>query len=257
MAIATATAIALGGLAISAGSTAMSFSQASKQSKLQREAEAKAAQAMAEARKKLNVNFAKNLSIQKEPYELAREAMLSTGAQALQASIESDRGPEVAAGKIQMAQNQGQADIRSVMGQELTDINKQVINEESRLRDLNAQLDLGEVEGAQLAARDAQEARTSAMTQGFQGLASMGQQALAMVPLYQKQNPPISLEGATVTGDTKPTSFLMNPINQQFQNSINTAPLASVGASPIFGPQRPVPGTEYGPFGINWSGVGY
>lgn len=225
-----ATAIAIGGLAISAGTTAMSFAQASKQSKLQREAEAKAAQAMAEAREKLNVNFAKNRSIQKEPYELAREAILSTGAQAIQAAVESDRGPEAAAGKIQMAQNLGQAEVRNTMGQELTGIEKDIINEESRLRDLNVQLDLGEVEGAQLAARDAQEARTAAMMEGFQGLSSMGQQALNMVPLFQKTD--------TTSIDTGTGSEVFNkqlkyqqPTNQYGLPQLNLpqAPMASVG----------------------------
>jgi hypothetical protein len=181
-----ATAVAIGGLAVSAASTTMSFVQASKQSRLQREAEAKAAQAMAEAKKKLSVNYAKNRSIQKEPYELAREAIISTGASAIQAGIESDRGAEVTAGKVQMAMNEGQAGVRGAMGQELTDIEKDIINEDSRLRDLGVQLDLGEVEGAQLAARDAQEANAAAIAEGFQGLTSTAQQGLAMVPLYQK-----------------------------------------------------------------------
>lgn len=181
-----ATAVAIGGLAISAGSTAMSFSQASKQRKLQRGAEAKAAMAMEEAKKKLSVNFAEERAINKEPYELAREASLSAGAQALQAGVESDRGAEATAGKLQMAQNLGQAEIRGAMGQELTDIQKDIINEDSRLRDLGVQLDLGEVEGQQLMARDAQEAATAATMEGFQGLTSTLQQGLDMVPLYQK-----------------------------------------------------------------------
>jgi hypothetical protein len=181
-----ATAVAIGGLAVSAASTTMSFVQAGQQKKAQRAAEAKAAQAMAEARKKLEVNFAENRSIQKEPYELAREAILSSGAQALQQGVESDRGAEVTAGKVQMAMNQGQADIRTAMGQEMTDIEKDIINEQSRLRDLGVQLDLGEVEGANLAARDAEEAATAATMEGFQGLASTAQQGLDMVPLFQK-----------------------------------------------------------------------
>jgi hypothetical protein len=181
-----ATAVAIGGLAISAASTTASFVQAGQQRKKQRQAEADAAAAMAEARKKLEVNFAENRSIQKEPYELAREAILSSGAQALQQGVESDRGAEVTAGKVQMAMNQGQADIRTAMGQEMTDIEKDIINEQSRLRDLGVQLDLGEVEGAQLAARDAQEAATAANMEGFQGLTSTLQQGLAMVPLYQQ-----------------------------------------------------------------------
>jgi hypothetical protein len=260
--MAVATAVAIGGLAISAGSAAMSFAQAGKQSRLQREAEAKAAQAMAEARKKLEVNFAKNLSIQKEPYELAREAMLSSGAQSIQAAIESDRGAEVTAGKVQMAQNQGQADIRGVMGQELTDINKQIINEDSRLRDLNTQLDLGEVEGAQLEATDSQEARSAAMTEGFQGLASTAQQGLEMANLYEKdKNAFRDFSDATVTGSTTPTTpNYMSPINQQFKN--NTL-FPSVGAVNPFS-QLSTNGRVYNsrkdsskPIVIDWSGLGY
>lgn len=183
-----ATAIAIGGLAISAGSTAMSFAQAGKQKRAQREAEAKAAQAMAEARKKLEINYAEELSIKKEPYELEREAMLAQGALAMQAGVESDRGAEATAGKLQMAQNQAQAGIRTAMGQELMGIEQQIINEDSRLRDVNVQLDLGEVEGAQLAARDAEEARAAAMAQGFEGLSSTASQGLDMVPLFLKNS---------------------------------------------------------------------
>lgn len=183
-----ATAVAIGGLAISAGSTAMSFAQASKQRKLQRGAEAAAAAAMAEAKKKLSVNFAEERAINKEPYELAREAAISSGAQALQAGVESDRGAETTAGKLQMAQNLGQAEIRGAMGQELTDIQKDIINEDSRLRDLGVQLDLGEVEGQQLMARGAQEAATAATMEGFQGLTSTLQQGLDMVPLFAKSS---------------------------------------------------------------------
>ena len=181
-----ATAVAIGGLAISAASTTASFVQAGQQKKKQRQAEADAAAAMAEARKKLEVNFAENRSIQKEPYEEARNAILASGAQALQQGAESDKGAEVTAGKVQMAMNQGQADIRTAMGQEMTDIEKDIINEQSRLRDLGVQLDLGEVEGAQLAARDAQEAATAANMEGFQGLTSTLQQGLEMVPLFQR-----------------------------------------------------------------------
>lgn len=181
-----ATAIAIGGLAVSAASTTNSFIQAGKQKKAQREAEAKAAEAIAEAKKRLEVNFAKNLSIQKEPYELAREAIVSQGAQSVQAGVESDRGAEVTAGKVQMAQNLGQAEVRGAMGQELTDINKQIINEDSRLADLGMQLNLGEAEGAQLAARDAEENRAAAITEGMQGLQSMASQGLEMVPLFLK-----------------------------------------------------------------------
>lgn len=181
-----ATAVAIGGLAVSAASTTMSFIQASEQKGKQRQAEADAAAAMAEARRKLEINYAEERAIQKEPYELAREASLSSGAQILQAGRESDRGAEVSAGRVQMAQNEAQADIRGKMGEELTDINKDIINEESRLRDLGFQLDTEEAAGAQLAARDAEEASAAATAQGFQNLASTAQQGLDMASLYGK-----------------------------------------------------------------------
>jgi hypothetical protein len=254
MAVATATALAIGGLAVSAGSTAMSFAQAGKQNKLQREAEAKAAQAMAEARKKLEVNFAEQRAIQKEPYELAREAIMSTGAQAIQAGVESDRGAEVTAGKVQMAMNQGQADIRTAMGQELTDIEKDILNEESRLRDLGLQLDLGEVEGAQLAARDAQEAKTAAMMQGFEGATSTLQQGLDMVELYPKTNTRTPVEGLKpmTTAGVVATPSPFAPKNQLPTETPSTVNLYSK-KQPSFRSQKPY---MYNPFGVDFSSFG-
>lgn len=184
MAIATTTAIAAAGLAISAGTTAASFSQAAKQKKLQREAEADATKAMAEARKKLDVNFYEQLGIQKEPYDIEREMMLIQGAQSIEAGKESERGAAALAGRVQLAQQQGQRQIAAAMGQELLGLEKLTAQEESRLRDTGVQLDLAEVQGAQLAGRDAQEAAAAATQQGFQGLTSMAQQAVSMAPLY-------------------------------------------------------------------------
>jgi hypothetical protein len=184
--MAVATAIAIGGLAISAGTTAMSFVQAGEQKSKQRNAEAKAAAAMAEARKKLEINFTDKMAIKKEPYELQREAMLSAGAQAIQAGVESERGAATTAGKVLMAQNEAQGAIRTAMGAELTDIENKQIAEQSRLRDLGVQLDLGEVEGAQQAAADAERAAAQSTSEGFQGLSSTLQQGLAMVPLFAK-----------------------------------------------------------------------
>lgn len=212
-----ATAVAIGGLAVSAASTTMSFIQAGEQKSKARQAEADAARAMAEARKKLEINYAKERAIKKEPYELAREAMLSSGAQVVQAGLESDRGAEVSAGKVQMAQNQGQAEIRSQMGAELTDIEKDIINENSRLRDLGFQLDTEEAAGAQLAARDAEEAAAAATTEGFQGLASTASQGLDMVNLYQKQKTPAPKFGSDTTTSANPN--VINNVNPAFQSS--------------------------------------
>lgn len=184
MAVATSTALAIGGLAVSAASTTKSFIDAGKQKKLQRQAQADAEAAMAEARKKLEVNYFDTLAVQKEPYELEREALLAQGAQAIQAGQETGRGAAATAGKTQMAMNEAQAGIRTAMGKEMTDIEKMQAQEESRLRDVGVQLDLGEAEGAQQAAADAQQAAAAATAQGMQGLTSTLSQGIQMVSLY-------------------------------------------------------------------------
>lgn len=174
------------GLAISAGSTAASFAQAGKQRRLQREAESEANKFMAEARKKLDVNYMEALSVNMQPYEMAREAAVSAGAQQIEAARESERGVAATAGRLQMAQTEAQQQVRAAMGQELSALEMATAQEESRLRDIQTQLDLGEVQGAQQAAADAQEAAAQATAEGFQGLTSTVQQGLEMVPLYQQ-----------------------------------------------------------------------
>ena len=180
------TIAAAGGLAATAASTGMSFAQMGKQKKLQREAEADAAKAMADARKKLDVNFYDQLAVQKEPYELAREAALAAGAQAIQAGQESERGVAATAGRVQMAQTEEQRKIATAFGEELSNLEKLSATEDARLRDVGVQLDLGEAEGAQQAARDAQEAKNLATQQAAQGVTSMIKQGAEMLPLFGK-----------------------------------------------------------------------
>ena len=215
-----ATAVAIGGLAISAGSTAMSFVQAGEQKSKQRAAEAAAAKAMAEARKKLEINYTDEMAVKKEPYELQREAMLSQGAQAIQAGIESERGAATTAGKVMMAQNEAQAGIRTEMGKEMTDIENKQIAEQSRLRDLGVQLDLGEVEGAQMAAANAEEASAAATSQGIQGVIGTAQQGLAMMPLFFKGGNKVDLSTATQSGNNVDMSnkAFQSPSTDRFSN---------------------------------------
>jgi len=190
--MAALTAVAAGvGMAVTAGTTGMSFIQAGKQRKMQRQAEAEAEKAMQEARKKLDVNYYEQLGIQKEPYELQREALLQQGAMGVEAGREGDvRGAAATVGRVQMAQQEAQAGIRSAMGQELTDLAKLTAAEESRLRDVGVGLDLEEVAGAQLAAANAQEMGAQAVQQGMQGITSLGQQAVEAIPLFGKTKTP-------------------------------------------------------------------
>lgn len=208
MAVVTSAVI---GIAATAATTTMSFAQAGKQKKAQRQAETDADAAMQSARKALDVNFYDKLGIQKEPYELQREALLSQGAQAIQAGVESERGAAATAGRIQMAQQEGQAGIRSAMGQELAGLERLGVQEESRLRDVGVQLDLENVAGAQLAAANAEELRAQATQEGMQGVTSLAGQVASTLPLFPN----------TKTPKVKPSNMNLNSLNQPSNQPMN------------------------------------
>ena len=185
MAAVASSIIALGGLAITATTTGISMAQQAKSRDKMLSAEAAATKAMAEARKRLDVNYQEASSISKDPYTMAIEASLQQGANAVGAMRETQRGAANVAG-IQVAQNQNADAVRVAYGQELQAREQRIIDEESRLRDVNTQLDLGEVEGAQLAAARAEDMMNEAGADAMEGLTSMGQQGLAMAPLFSE-----------------------------------------------------------------------
>lgn len=178
-----ATAVALGTTIAQAG---VSAAQAAKQSRMQKQAEAEAAKAIAEARKRLDVNFYDKLSVKKEPYELAIEASNVAAAQALAAGQESERGTAATAGRVLMADNDQQRKIATLYGEELMGLERLSADEDSRLRDENVNLDLAQASGAQLAARDAQEAKAAATTAAIQGGISAVGQGITAAALYKK-----------------------------------------------------------------------
>lgn len=177
---------AITGLVLTAGTTAASFAQASKQKKLQREAEADAKKYMTDARKALEVNFYEQLGIQKEPYELAREAVTSTAAQAIEAGRESERGATPTSGRIFLGAQKGQRDIATQMGQEMQQLDKLVAAEDASLRDKTVALDLEQAAGAQVAAREAETRAQQASQQAIKGLSSLATQADALKTEYGK-----------------------------------------------------------------------
>ena len=181
----TAATVAAGvGFAASAATTAVSLNQAKKQRDAQVEAEDQADKALASARERLEVNYLEGLSIQKEPYELQREALLAGGAQALQAAQSGERGVSAAAGRVAIAQQAGQAEIRTAMGKEMADLELMGLKEESRLRDAQAGLDVQEAKGATLAAQQASIARAQANQGVADGLGGMVKSAGSEIPEY-------------------------------------------------------------------------
>lgn len=172
--------------AIAAGGAGVSWAQASKQNKLASEAETAAAKAMEEAKRDLGKNYYEALSIQKEPYELSREGLLASAGMLTEAARESERGAAEAAGKIYLASQQGQGQVRAAMGQELSNLEKLTAQEESRLRDTMVGINLQEATGAQQAIADAERAKAQYIQGGFSALQQGIQQNIQMLPLYFK-----------------------------------------------------------------------
>jgi len=160
---------------LSAAGAGFSFAEAGKQNKLAREAQRDAAKALAEAKKKLEVNMLKGLSIAKEPYELEREALLQAGASALQSGVEGDpRGAAATAGRVVQAQQQGAAQQRAAMSKEMQELDLLAAQEDVNLQKERASLDIGEAKGQQMMAADARRAAAAATQAGVQGLVDMG-----------------------------------------------------------------------------------
>lgn len=181
-------------IATSLGSAGASFTQAGKQAGLAKKAKAEGERAFEEAKKNLEVNFYEQLGIQKEAYELEREAMLSSGAQAIQAGVESERGAAATAGRVQLAQQQGQREIAGAMAKELAGLESLTAEEQSRLATQRAGLDLARAEGAQEAAAQSRAIQAGAISGGVQALGSAAQSYLQGKELFKAEQGQKELE---------------------------------------------------------------
>tara|TARA_R110000765_G_scaffold176159_2_gene281154 strand:- start:1792 stop:2547 length:756 start_codon:yes stop_codon:yes gene_type:complete len=179
-----AAATAIIGTALSVGGSAMNFAQAAKQTKLQEDAERDAEKAMAAARAKLEENFYEGLDINLKSFEQERNALAGVGQQLVQAGQESERGAAATAGRVMLGMQQGEQNITNRQIDSLEKLEQTVAKEESRLATMKANLELGEVQGAQIAASDAAKNQASAISGGVQGLAAAGLGLMQSSELY-------------------------------------------------------------------------
>ena len=178
------TAVSIG---IAAASATASFVQAGKAKTRREEAERAAETKLADAREKLDVNYLEGLSLPMEAYEREREAIAVGTSTALQAATEGDqRGVGATAGRVLQAQQEAQAQSRVGMAGDLFNLEAATAEEESRLRDVLAQIDLGEASGAQIAAAEAADQRQQDIQAGISSATSAVQQGIQAAPLYAK-----------------------------------------------------------------------
>ena len=234
---------AIAGTIIAAAGTGMSFAQASKQGKLRRKAEDEAAKSMEAAKKIMETNYLKGLSLPKEAYEREREALLSSGEQALRAGAEAEgRGDAATAGRVQMAQQAGQRNIATAQADRLLELEMMGAKEDARLQTGLANLEMMGVAGAQQAARDAQMSQMQAVQQGFQGLKNIGKTALdyknELLPLFQRKGPDFSSVGGNMVSQN---AMAANPtLYGQYQGQNVFLPDTFKVTNPMFDVSSPI-----------------
>ena len=177
---------AITGTILAVGQAGMSFAEAAKQSKLQDQANADAEKAMAAARSKLEENFYEGLDINLKSFEQERDALAGVTQNFIQAGQEGERGVGAVAGRAMLGLQEAQKGITNREISSLEGLEQLVAGEESRLRDENVKLDLGEVQGAQIAASDAAKAQAAAITGAAEGLGAAGTSMLENSELYSE-----------------------------------------------------------------------
>lgn len=203
MPVATTTAIAAASSLAGAG---LSFARSIEEQRKIREANEAAAGYMDDARKQFSVNFAEQLQVPLQGYRMASELNTQAVTQAIEALKES--GQRSIIGGVAGLQQQAQANaeqLRMSLQQDLYQRDKMVTDEESRLRDIQAEIDITEATGAQQAAADAELRRAAALESGIGSLAQAGSTIFEGSQLY-KQSKGADLAnkfGAGLTGQQK------------------------------------------------------
>jgi hypothetical protein len=230
-----ATGIALG---ISAIGTAASFAQASKQNKLAKDAQASADKAFADAAKELDKNYAEELSIAKQPYEIQRERLAQVAGQAIDVGAESERMAAATAGRVLAQAQKAEQDITSRQIAEQQALEGAVATENRNLSDARRELNLEQAAGAGYAAAQAQNLSSQAVSQGIQGLSNIGMAAFQASELYGPSS--------EVDTNRNVQAVTLNPVSSPNSLSVST----SLPQQPIVpqSMQLPVQGNFQPPF---------
>ena len=182
MAIATSTAIAIGASVLAAGASAGQAVVAGQEA---RNASSRASKAFDEAMNKLSANQFEGIGLPREAMERQIEAVRGAGAELTRAGAESERGAGAIAGQVYRDQVNAQREIAGDIGQQLMGLETATAQEEARLSQARANLNLAEAEGAQQAAAQAGAQQAAAVKGIFTGLESAGQQYLEGSELYK------------------------------------------------------------------------
>lgn len=176
-------ALASAGLVAEGVTAGISLAQGLKNRSKALEAQAKVTKALDKAKSYLQVNVYDKMGIAKEPFKLAREAAIQQGALALQSAAEgSTRGAAAAAGLIQTAFQNQEAQNRAAMSEEMYALGLKSAAQEQENMQYMASLNLQEAEGAAKAAADYDKAAMQSFAGAAKGFTGALSTAAGMAP---------------------------------------------------------------------------
>jgi hypothetical protein len=184
MAITTAAAISAG---VSLASAGAGFAQAAKEKRLMRDAQEAAAKYMEEAKTKIDVNYMEQLQVPLEGYEAAARQNLAIGMQSTDMLRES--GQRALIGGVGKVNEQGQRfaeDQRIQMQRDLYDRDRLIAQEDSRIANQLAGLNLQQAEGAQIAAAQSDMNRAASIQGAFGNITDAATTTIEGLDLYKK-----------------------------------------------------------------------
>ena len=177
------------GAAVQVAGAAASFVQANKENDRIKEADAAAAKAMIKQANLLETNFAEQVQVPLEGYELAAQANAAVQQQNIEALQQAgDRSLIGGVGRTMEAGAVESEKMRIGMQKELYDRQVLIKNEDDKIRDAKRAMELGIVSGAQTAAAQAETRRQQMIAQGVQGLAGAAATGLEASGLYSGLN---------------------------------------------------------------------
>lgn len=172
---------AIAGLAITVGTTAMSFIKAGKDRRAAEAAQLQADISMDKIEKALTKNEMDALSLQTEAYEREADNIKTATKTEMDAIREGDqRGVLAGSSRVKAGVTEAEAGSRVGMATELGDLEKLSADEATRKSDIGIQMELGNIQGAQTAAAALSDSASQATSAAMQGVASAAMQGVNM-----------------------------------------------------------------------------
>ena len=175
------------GISTALASAGASAGQAVSAGQAARNASSRATKAFDEAMQKLSANQFAGIGLPMEAVERQIEGVRGAGAELTRAGQEGERGAQAIAGEVYRRQVDAQREIAGDIGQQLMGLETATAQEEARLSQARANLNLAEAEGAQQAAAQAGAQQAAAITGAFSSLQSAGQQYMEGSELFKKE----------------------------------------------------------------------